>query len=308
LFAELLLSFASLTCAAADGHDTADSTTHDEANKIARQVYFVNHFLAVRNARFGDEKHPMVLIDRSRTGKLRVMTMVRRLNNAYDDGVIRARDMAIFRSGKLRGTGVLVTDYVDPNKRLSFSIWLPALRKIRRHAEPDQSDSWGGSLFTYGDIYLRRPTNERHERLPDAPFPDCLQPLDLPESKRNRYTRRLPEPRCDLKGQPMLRIKSRTRFAHWWYDYRIIWIDPASFADYRSEYFKDGKKIKVIDKDWHSMGLDDPRAQYWLFWSGRHLLNGQQGMAFIPEGHIFWNEEKVDPRTWTESTLRRIKR
>jgi len=278
-----------------------------DAEETARQVYYVNHLLALRNARIGDKKHPMVLIDWKGKGAPRVMTMVRHLNNDYQDGEIRARDLAIFRSGKLKGTGILVTDYTDPDKRLSFSVWLPALRKIRRHAEPDQNDSWGGSLFTYGDIYLRRPNDERHELLSQAPFNDCLQPLVLPEAKRNRYTRQLPEPRCDLKGTSMLRLQSHTRFAHWWYDHRIVWVDPETFADYRSEYFKDGKKIKVIDKDWRSMGLDAPRAQYWLFWSGRHLLDGRQGMAFVPEGHVYWNEE-VNPKTWTESTLRRIKR
>ena len=55
------------------------------------------------------------------------------------------------------------------------------------------------------------------------------------------------------------------------------------------------------------MGLDDPRAQYWRFWSGRHLVDGRQGMAFVPEGFVFWNE-KVKPGLWSESTLRRIKR
>lgn len=249
----------------------------------------------------------MVLIDHDGKGGYRMMRLVRHLNNDYHDGIVRARDLAIFRSGKLRGTGILVTDYVDSSRQLSFSVWLPALRKIRRHAEPDQRDSWGGSLFTYGDIYLRHPDDERHEMLEAAPFPECLQPMALPETLRNRYIREPPQPRCDLKGRPMLRLKSSTRFADWWYDYRIIWVDPQSFADYRSEYFKNGEKIKIIDKDWRTMKLEDPRAQYWLFWSGRHLLDGREAMAFIPEGDVYWNEN-VDPRLWSESTLRRIKR
>ena len=55
------------------------------------------------------------------------------------------------------------------------------------------------------------------------------------------------------------------------------------------------------------MGLDDPRAQYWLFWSGRHLVDGREGMAFVREGAVHWNE-KVSPRLWSESTLRKIRR
>jgi len=278
-----------------------------DAEGVARQVYFVNHFLAVKNARFGDKKHPVVLVDDSGKGDPRVTTMVRYLNNDYKEGSIAARDLVIFTSGKLKGTGILVTEPADPERQLSFSVWLPALRKIRRHSQPDQSDSWGGSLFTYGDIYLRRPADETHELLEQAPFPGCLQPMPLPGKRRNRYLRKPPAPRCNLEGRPMLRLKSSTRFANWWYDYRITWIDPHSYADYRSEYFKDGSKIKVIDKDWRSMGLEDPRAQYWQFWSGRHLADGRQGMAFIPEGYVFWNEQ-VKPGLWSESTLRRIKR
>lgn len=278
-----------------------------DAEETARQVYFVNHFLAVRNARFGDRRHPVVLVERSGKGGPRVTTMVRHLNNDYGEGPIASRDLVIFTSGKLKGTGILVTDYADPERPLGFSVWLPALRKIRRHAEPDQSDSWGGSLFTYGDIYLRRPGDETHRLLEPAPFPGCLQPIELPESQRNRYTRQLPSPRCDLEGKTMLRLESHTRFGNWWYDHRIVWIDPVTFADYRSEYYKDGKKIKVIDKSWQSMGLEDPRAQYWQFWSGFHLADGRQGMAFVPEGRVYWNE-KVRPGLWSESTLRKIKR
>lgn len=284
-----------------------DSSPPPDAPEVARQVYFVNHFFGMHNARFGDKKHPMVLIDLNAKSKAHIMTMVRQLNNDYRDGTVRARDLAIFTSGKLKGTGILVTVYEDSAKSMSFSIWLPALRKIRRHSEPDQGDSWGGSLFTYGDIYLRRPEDEQHELLEQAAFPDCLQPMQLAKAQGNRYTRRLPQPRCDVKGKNMLRLKSSTRFINWWYDYRILWVDPTSFADYRSEYFKDGRKVKVVDKDWRSMGLDDPRAQYWDFWSGRDLRDGRGGMAFIPTGYVFWNE-KVKPRLWTEATLRKIKR
>jgi hypothetical protein len=281
--------------------------TKPDAGEVARQVYFVNHFLAVRNVRFGDRGQPVVLVDREGKGVPRVTTMVRRLNNDYRGGAIASRDLVIFTSGKLKGTGILVTDYADPKRPLGFSVWLPALRKIRRHAEPDQGDSWGGSLFTYGDIYLRRPADETHQLLEPAPFPGCLQPIELPEAQRNRHLRRLPPPRCDLEGKPMLRLQSHARFGNWWYDYRIIWIDPVSFADYRSEYYSGGKKIKVIDKDWRSMNLEDPRAQYWQFWSGFYLVDGRQGMAFVPEGQVYWNEA-VRPGLWNESTLRRIKR
>ncbi len=269
--------FLSLACNAKDQVTAAPADPMD----IARQVYYVNHFFGVRNARFGDDWHPIVLVDRNGKGKFRTMAMLRHLNNDYPHGDIRARDLVIFKGGQLKGTGILVNLPRDPQRALSFSIWLPTLRKVRRHTEPNQGDHWGGSLFTYGDIYLRRPGDEQHELLKQAAFPDCLQPMQIPRKQGTHYTRTLPQARCDLKGKHMLRLKSSTRFSNWWYDYRIIWIDPVSFADYRSEYFKNSKKIKVIDKDWRSMGLDDPRAQYWAFWSGREPQSGREGMAFI---------------------------
>jgi len=123
-----------------------------DAPEIARQIYFVNHLHAVQNLRFGERKHPIVLIDYNGREAPRVMTMVRQLNNDYADGVIRARDLVIFRSGKLKGTGILVTDYLDPARSLSFSVWLPALRKIRRHAEPDQEIALLGSACSRNQL------------------------------------------------------------------------------------------------------------------------------------------------------------
>ena len=278
-----------------------------DAAAIARLVYFVNHFYGVRNIRFGDRRHPMVLVNQAAGSAPKVMTLERRLNNDYHDGVTRARDLAIFRSGKLRGTGILVQDYVDPGRSLSFSIWLPALRKVRRYMEPNQADAWGGSDFTYGDIYLRRPDDETHEILDQTSFPDCLRVLEIPQEQRNRYTRVLPKASCEARGRPVYRLRSRPRAHDWWYDQRIVWVDRETFADYRSEYYKDGKRIKILDKDWRSMGLPDPRAQYWLYWYAIDLRTGHQGMAFVPEGGVGWNE-KVKPRLWSEATLRKIKR
>ena len=138
------------------------------ATEIAEQVYFANHFFAYDNFSIGSKRsrnHKAVLITRDKNGKDSTIALERHLNNKYDDGVIKSRDLAIFRSGKLKGTGLLVTDYVDDNKSSSYAIWLPALRKIRRFAEPAHEDAWGGSVFTFGDVTLRKPQHETHELL-----------------------------------------------------------------------------------------------------------------------------------------------
>ncbi|WP_456407194.1 outer membrane lipoprotein-sorting protein [Thiolapillus sp.] len=272
----------------------------DEALDIARDIYFVNHFFAVDNVSYGDKRHPMQLLNLSAQGKASRYRLERHLNNAYDQGDIRARDLVIFRSGKLRSTGILVDIYKDDKRPLSFAIWLPALRKIRRHAEPEQADIWGGSVFTYGDIYLRRPEDESHSLLGKVAFPGCLGMLEpAPEALR---------PSCEMKGKEVFHLRSVPRAPHWWYDYRDQYIDTETYADYRAEYYKEGKLIKVIDKDWRSMRLDDPRAQYWRYWYGKDLRSGSQGLAWVEERRqVSWNK-KVNPKLWSLATLRRLSR
>jgi hypothetical protein len=65
-------------------------------------------------------------------------------------------------------------------------------------------------------------------------------------------------------------LKSTTKFENWWYDYRISYVDTKTFVDYRTEYFRDGQKIKVIDRDWVSMK-----------WMIRGANFGATGMARI---------------------------
>ena len=171
------------------------------AVEIALQVEYVNHFRAVRNLTYGTEKTRMVLLDRAAGQTPKVNTLQRFRNTDYQEGEVAAKDLVIFRSGKLRGTGILVTDYRDPDRGSSYSIWLPSLRKIRRFAEPNPADKWGGSNFTYGDIYLRRAQDEEHELMGSERFPDCLGVMELPESQRDRHTRWLPQRNCAIKGR-----------------------------------------------------------------------------------------------------------
>ena len=272
----------------------------DQAQQIANNIYFVNHFFAVDNISYGDKQQPMNLLNISKTGKIQHYLMERHLNNKYDQGEIKARDLAIFRSGRLRSTGILVDIYKDAVRPLGFSIWLPALRKIRRHAEPDQADIWGGSIFTYGDIYLRKATDERHELLGETVFEDCLGTLLATKGTP-------PAAWCEIKGKTLIKIRSYPKKSHWWYDYRDQYVDPLSFADYRSNYYKDGNKIKVIDKAWKSMNLADVRGQYWLYWYGEDLRTGAKGMAWAAADKIKWNQ-KVRRKFWSLATLRKLSR
>jgi hypothetical protein len=280
------------------------------AEDIAHQVFFVNHFYAVKNLFIQRQgrKHVTVLASRAPGKKAKINTLRRFLNNDYDDGVIRAKDMALFHSGELSGTGMLIIDYEDDTKSQSYSIWLPALKKIRRFAEPPHDDSWGGTDFTFGDVYLRKPRHETHELLGTETFEDCLGAMQLSEKERkNRYLKQLHPPQCEHKGKKVYKLKSTTKFQNWWYDYRISYVDAKTFADYRTEYFKDEKKIKIIDRDWTSMELNDPRGILWRYWYGKNLITGHETMVSIPDKFVTWNRDE-GPELWDEEMLKRLRR
>ena len=280
------------------------------ADQVMDQVYFVNHFYAFNNYAITDKDDNItVLVIKGEGRNPTTNTLERYLNNDYSDGNTKAQDLAIFRSGKLRGTGMLITDYVDDGKSQSYMIWLPALRKIRRFAQPAHDDAWGGSDFTFGDVALRKPFNETHELLGKETFNDCLGYIEMTDDEQTRHTKDLPkEGSCSHKGKEVYKVKSTTKFENWWYDDRVSYIDAKTFADYRTEYFKNGELVKVIDRDWVPLGkTDDPRAVGWGYWYGKTLATGNQTWAVIP-ANVNQVDAAYDNDWWSEKTLRKIKR
>ncbi|MCP4074850.1 MAG: outer membrane lipoprotein-sorting protein [Gammaproteobacteria bacterium] len=281
------------------------------ADEIIDQVFFVNHFYAFDNYGIGKKgKKITVLINKSAGKKPTTITLERYLNNNYaDDPSIKARDLAIFRSGKLRGTGMLITDFDEVGKNQSYAIWIPALRKIRRFAEPAHDDAWGGTDFTFGDVSLRKPHNETHELMGTENFKGCLGAVALKDNEKNKYTRKLPEAACQHDGKSVYKVKSTTKFDNWWYDERISYVDAKTFADYRTDYYKDGKHIKVIDRNWvPADNASDPRQVVWGYWYGKTLATDHETWAVIPKEVTITNDTKKKQSLWTEKTLRKIRR
>jgi hypothetical protein len=278
------------------------------ADQIIEQVYFVNHFYALKNySIIEDGDNITVIVNKAANEAPTTITVERHLNNDYNDGVIKAKDIAIFRSGKLNGTGMLITDYVDDSKSQSYSIWLPALRKIRRFAEPAFDDAWGGTDFTFEDVYLRKPFHETHELLGKEKFNECLKTLELKDSEKNKYMQNLPGPFCQAKGKEVYKVKSCTKFKNWYYDCRVSYVDTKTFADYRTEYHKGDKPTKIIDRAWVSLGTNDVRAQSWGYWYGKNLETDHETWAVIPSSVVKYNRD-MDPNFWSETTLEKIKR
>jgi hypothetical protein len=283
-----------------------------DADEVARQVYFANHFYVFDNFSIKRRGRILsVLINKAKGGSPMTTALERHLNNNYAaDEAIRSRDLAIFHSGNMRGTGMLVTEYADDEKSKDYMVWLPRLRKIRRFAQPSYEDAWGGSVFTFGDVTLRKPEDERHELLGKKKFRTCLGMMDALEGKLLRYTGRVPERSCRHIDKVVYGLKSTSKFQNWWYDYRISYVDRQSFADYRTLYYKNGELIKVIDRDWglvNAQGEGDPRALFWKYWYGIDLRTGQESLAVIPRKVVSFNTD-LSNNFWTERTLRKIKR
>jgi len=275
------------------------------AFEIAEQVYFVNHLYAFKNygaTRSDDEA--TIIINKKKNKKISFTVVERYVNNDYDDGIIKSKDISFFRSGKLNGTGLLITEYVDTNKSQSFSIWLPSLRKIRRFAQPAHNDSWGGTDFTFGDVLLRKPTDETHEIIGLATFKGCLGFIP---NVTHPLLKIVPQPACHHDGKNIFKLKSSTKFQDWWYDYRVSYVDSKTFADYRVEFFKDEILVKVIDKNWRNLKESDVRAQTWGYWYGKTIPTEHETWAIIPPNTVKINHN-WEKTKWTEKTLRKIKR
>jgi hypothetical protein len=278
------------------------------ANDIVNQNYFVNHFYSFANYAITKKgKDISALILRSKNSNPLTITLERYLNNKPKTAGVNAQDLAVFRSGKLKGTSMLITDFVNQNKSQSYEIFIPSIRKVRRFAEPARDDAWGGSDFTFGDVTLRKPKHETHELLGKTTFSGCLNVMK--NIKRNKYTQNAKiEPDCSTNGKEVYKLKSTAKNANWWYDYRIHLIDAKTFTDYRTEYFKNGNKVKVIERSWVSANLDDPRASYWGYWYGKTLATGHETMAFIPSNVTKVNHKYKKKNLWSARTLKKMPR
>ena len=90
---------ASVSATAGVSRDLAYPTGAQTADQIADQVYFVNHFYALKNFGIGKKgKTITAIISRSKGKEPITLTVERYLNNDYSDGVTAAKDIAIFKS------------------------------------------------------------------------------------------------------------------------------------------------------------------------------------------------------------------
>ncbi len=282
----------------------------DSLRQLLQRGWAVEHFRGFEQLLIGYRDRPdMVLLSRGTRSTTRIASE-RLINLRPANPKLEAQDLVLFKSGKLRGTGILVDDY-GPGKPMQIRMWLPALRKVRRFSEPDPDDIWGGSHLTYGDLYLRRPDDESHRRVQAGAFPECLRDAaDIGRWADQRLDTRL-EPWCGLRGKRLWWVESRPLRPSPRYDRRLRLIDADSGAEYQSEYYLDGRLVKRLQKNWQSLSGSGPDRPLWTFWSVKVFDPAgrveAESLAWVPPEAYEW-DRRLSPKSWSEKTLRRIRR
>ena len=103
--------------------DLPYSTSPKSANEIMQQVYFVNHFYSFKNLVIKGKKNKLLeIINFSAENKLTTLRAERFVRHHFSNEKIKTKDLMIIKTGKLKGTGLLATDYTDENVSIKISL------------------------------------------------------------------------------------------------------------------------------------------------------------------------------------------
>ena len=280
------------------------------ATEIAQNAYNVNHALYVKNIMIKKKKRAMItVIGRMPNKAPRITRLERFFSTEFDKNNIESKDLVIIRSGALKGLGVLMTAYTDTTKSHEYLMWLPALRKVRRMAEPKDAGLGAGDIAFLEDAKLRRFNEESYELLETKKMDLDLKMMPYETNEFGSISKSIPYQKSTILADKKVHIiKSTYKDKNHWYDYRISYIDTVSFTNYISDYYKDGKLIKNVYRHWIPLeGQADPKAKIWYYWYGKDVNTGYEMVTYIPQKLIKVNE-KVKKSFWSERTLQKIKR
>ena len=279
------------------------------AKEISKQVYFVNHQFYLDNQILKSHKKTSIMIIKHPYGKKpRVLRAERYLNNDYNDGVTKSKDLIIFLSGNLKGTGILAREFIDETKSLEIQMWLPALRKVRRMAEPSKNLGYSSADIAFlEEAKLRRLSDDAFELMETKVMNFEFGHMELNKMTLNRFTKQLPRKYISQKAEVYLLKATPKEDA--WYDYRVDYVDVKHFTTYRSHFYIEDKIVKTVDRQWQKVkGIDDERAYMWSYWYSINPVTKFETINFIPEKIVQNNVKNVKATFWSERTLRRIKR
>lgn len=280
-----------------------------DADEIARQVYFVNHQLYLKNQLLKATKQDSLLIVRKAYNKKpMVLRADRYLNNDYSDGVTKSKDLVIFNSSKLKGTGVLAREFVDEQKSLEIMMWLPALRKVRRMAEPSKNMGYSAADVAFlEEAKLRRLDDDDYSLLNTRVLDFEFGQMEIKESNLDRFTKKLPTKKSTVSAE--VYVLKATPKEDAWYDYRIDYIDSKHFTNYRTKFYEEGQVVKIIDRQWKKIqNIADERAYMWTYWYSLNPKTKFETVNYIPEEIIKTNVKNVKSSLWSESALGKINR
>jgi hypothetical protein len=280
------------------------------AKEIAKESYNVNHSLYIKNMMIKKKKRSSIItVSRSVGVKPRISAVERFLSNEYDDGVIESKDLVIIRSGKLKGLGVLMTSYLDPKRSHQFMMWIPALRKVRRMAEPEDAGMGAGDIAFLQDVKLRRFHEESYSLVKTKVMDIELSMMPFKKGEFGRFTKGFPYKKSTkIRGRKIHIVKSTAKKKNHWYDHRISYIDSEYFTDYITEYYKNGKRIKEVHRHWIHLGNHpDPKAKMWYYWYSKDTQTGYEMVTYVPK-KLIKVDQKVKKSFWSTRTLKKIKR
>ena len=283
--------------------------TQIDADEIAKQVYFVNHQFYLNNQVLKTKgKHTILIVRRVHGKRPRVLRVERYLNNNYSDGVTKSKDMVIFTSANMKGVGVLAREFADETKSLEILMWLPALRKVRRMAEPSKNMSYSAADVAFmEEAKLRRIDEDRYELVGKQTINFTFGQIKLKPSQIDHYTKALPSKQKKLKVK--VYILKATPKENAWYDYRKDYVDIKHFTAYRTDFYKEDKVIKTIYRQWIKVkGIDDLRAYMWNYWYSINPETKFETVNYIPDEIIETNKKNIKASFWSEKTLRKLKK
>jgi len=283
--------------------------TSIDAQEVSKQVYFVNHQFYLDNQILKSRKKTSIMIIKHPYGKKpRVLRAERYLNNDYNDGVTKSKDLIIFLSGNLKGTGILAREFVDETKSLEIQMWLPALRKVRRMAEPSKNLGYSSADIAFlEEAKLRRLSDDTFELMETKVVNFEFGHMELNKKTLNRFTKQLPKESVSKKAKVYLLKATPNEDA--WYDYRIDYVDVEHFTTYRSHFFREGEVVKIVDRQWGKVkGIDDKRAYMWSYWYSVNPVTKFETINYIPSEIVQNNVKNMKATFWSERTLRKIKR
>ena len=281
------------------------------AQDIINQVYFVNRHYAVKDFALEKVGRDVTLILRKVVNKRpTVNKIVAYIDNECKDKTLSSKDLYVFTSGKLKGVSTLITEFKDKSISEVYQVWLPALRRIKKFAEPRHDDVLGEIDFALiSDVKMRKPDDETHTLMARKKFGQILQTMKIDKNHLTRDTKKIPGPSKEFINHEVYVVKSTIKNDEYsWYNYRVSYVDIKTFVDYKTEYYKKGQKIKVIDRVWAALpNISDPRAQRWVTWFSTNLETKTEQLTYTPANVVMFNKNYPDS-LWSSKNLKKFKK